>query len=489
MTTPQYPPMDHSAEWQSAWYDQEPFAPDACAEGTIHARLSADSPLAPDEPGLTDSAMSQRLEDYRRLSTLLQALPVETLPANFAGRVLDQLAAGTDDVIRRPETVSSGLPRRLFWARVPMLAASVLGLGMLAALWGTGWPPDLSQERMVSSKRTEATPSGRHESGASRSSGAGMSSLPTQLDRVPQDAVAIVTILLPHQTRSASTSVPTAALAEKVFGDHDISRFSGRPPTDGTRESPDNADSPRLAAPNTAGEFHLADGDDPMLLLVVGESEAIVNSVEDLLHEWELSKMEDEITMVARTELDQHSDEMKQSLGQYLAEIEHSWGQSRPESVVVANRASQRRKISGNSATEEVEQATSEDQSRSRGSMTWLPNDSLTQFQKSWSSEKRDLGGSVAALHPPGPHAPATVAGGVSGGSREVTPPVADAVSPKSVARSSEPPSASKASQSATPFGPQDQKQPGKHESLDAGLAEGRQIRRVLIRIVPQRAG
>ncbi len=62
-----------------------------------------------------------------------------------------------------------------------------------------------------------------------------------------------------------------------------------------------------------------------MQLLVVGESEAIVQAIEQLLRNLEQTELEEEIRAVARTELDQLSSELSPSLGQYLDNLEQTW--------------------------------------------------------------------------------------------------------------------------------------------------------------------
>ena len=212
------------------------------------------------------------------------------------------------------------------------------------------------------------------------------------------------------------------------------------------------------------------------------------DTVEDLLHEWEQSQLEEEIVAVARTELDQHSSEMNQSFGQYLAEVEQSWDQTQPESVQVAIRGMQRRSSVANATAASADQRTEDNPSRSRGLLTWLPHESLVGYSNSHSQDMRDSRASHSGALQQQSRIPSENNNRLLE-ERSDQPALKADAAPESLRRrsgASSPPPAPAAAPQAPPNPNRFAKA---EESLEAVPVEGRQIRRVLIRIVPRPAG
>jgi len=489
MTNPRNPAFDPAAEWQSAWYDQESAAADVGPSGTPLSRLGTPGTQQrvrpePGDSGNDDPAIQQRLDDYRTLSQLLQGLPVEPMPADFTRQVLDRLPVEGQGLNQSTTALPAASPRRSSWGRVSTLAASLLGLGTLATLWGTLSPQQTGSSYSAAGPQRKSN----GQLNLSKSPGNGLASFPSRLKSLPENAVAIVTIHLPQSGSPDSSTNPRVELAEKVFGEHDISRVQDPAQVVG------NLENMATTPPSTTGgapakvAFQQANGDDPMLLLVVGESEAIVKSVEDLLHEWEQSQLEEEIVAVARTELDQHSSEMNQSFGQYLAEVEQSWDQTQPESVQVAIRGMQRRSSVANATAASADQRTEDNPSRSRGLLTWLPHESLVGYSNSHSQDMRDSRASHSGALQQQSRIPSENNNRLLE-ERSDQPALKADAAPESLRRrsgASSPPPAPAAAPQAPPNPNRFAKA---EESLEAVPVEGRQIRRVLIRIVPRPAG
>jgi hypothetical protein len=110
-----------------------------------------------------------------------------------------------------------------------------------------------------------------------------------------------------------------------------------------------------------------------MLLLVVGESEAIVNALEQLLENLEQTESEEQIQSVAQAELQQLSTELNRSLEESLANLENSWNPAGAAAGEIANRDGPRQTAPGNAPAEAIAPGASEVPSRSRGFMAWLP--------------------------------------------------------------------------------------------------------------------
>ncbi|MFN9373503.1 MAG: hypothetical protein ACK6D3_16605 [Planctomycetaceae bacterium] len=345
---------DATEEWQSAWYDRE--------------LANVESALV---EGVAPSPSPGRLQDYQRLSQLLQSLPAESLPADFANRVIAQLPDSVG--ASRPPLQSS--PERGFrrfakpvWAG---LAASLAGLAVLVGRW----QPMTTSSPVASSRQlpAPAAPAAKIAPGVASFESAVRPSLASRLEEIPLEKLAIVRIRVPQRGAVSEAESAAMDLTEQAFGEHSITQVQeGSRSPEGAPAAPQVAAGAKVSSPG--------DPPDPMQLLVVGESEAIVQAIEQLLRNLEQTELEEEIRAVARTELDQLSSELSPSLGQYLDNLEQTWSPAVLAEQVL-NRGVQPSRI-GNPAEPrlpgESGERLKEGHSRSRGSMAWVSPESLT---------------------------------------------------------------------------------------------------------------
>ncbi len=171
---------DATAEWQSAWYDRE--------------LANVESALV---EGVAPSPSPGRLQDYQRLSQLLQSLPAESLPADFANRVIAQLPDSVG--ASRPPLQSS--PERGFrrfakpvWAG---LAASLAGLAVLVGRW----QPMTTSSPVAGSRQlpAPAAPAAKIAPGVASFETAVRPSLASRLEEIPLEKLAIVRIRVPQR--------------------------------------------------------------------------------------------------------------------------------------------------------------------------------------------------------------------------------------------------------------------------------------------------
>jgi hypothetical protein len=359
MTPPTNPsphdlPGDIAEEWQSAWYDRELSASESAAVGTASLR----------EP------TAERQQDYQRLSHLLQSLPFEGLPPDFASRVISRLP---HEPLAVP--LPTAEPKAQGWAGLPQrhlgwLAASLVGLGTLVTLWR----PAVSTNSQGSRSPREATDQSL-EIIANSQTPSGLEARPSlaaQLQEISADDLVYVRIRVPRGPRSPD-GIAAIDLTEEAFGENFITQVSE---TQGVADSAPAPPGPAPAGDAAAGfgRRTMAGPEDPMLLLVVGESEAIVHSLEQLLRNLEQTELEDEIRAVAQTELDELARQLNHSLVQSLADLEQSWS---PAPLAASETADRRlaRVAKQNAPAALLPERGSEGQLRSRGSMAWLPPD------------------------------------------------------------------------------------------------------------------
>jgi hypothetical protein len=363
-------PGDTAEEWQSAWYDREPSIGGSAAPG--HG----------DQP----EADPVRIQDYQRLSQLLRALPVEPLPGDFASRVMAHLPARAPALLPRAESPRAESPQVDRPARFPRypaawLAASVAGVAILVARWQSG-----TTQPMQSGAPSRIAESGHALPSKFKTSPAGLlarSTLASQLNDIPPETLAFVRIRVPQRGTSPQAQDQAIGMTERAFGEQLITqategqRLPEALPTPQSPAPPIPA--PNEAEPPVAGQRTTAGPADPMLLLVVGESEAIVNALERLLENLEQTELDEEIQSVAQAELERLSTDLNRSLEESLANLEQSWNPAGAPAPQIANRGGASRFLKENPPADkpQVPRGVPEGPSRTRGSMAWLPPDSL----------------------------------------------------------------------------------------------------------------
>lgn len=356
MTPPNHPPSDDLPadelqgdaidEWQSAWYDREQASPES---------VSAEHPPLLPTPG--------RLQDYQRISQMLQSLPVEPLPADFVSRVVSLMPDEQTGPWPRTQSATDGGLRwfsPFFWG---CLAASLAGLVVVVGRWQPMGPSNLSDR--ASRPLTSAASAVR-------------SALASQLEEIPPEKLAIVRIRVPQRGALSDAEIAAMNLTVQAFGEHWITQV---PEDARLAKGAPAAPGPAPVAARTAGTGVASTGEvsDPRQLLVVGESEAIVQAIEQLLRNLEQTELEEEIRAVARTEFDQLSSELSPSLGQFLDKLEQTWSPAGLPAEQVVNRETRPSNLDNATAAglrEETPDGTRLSQTRSRGSMAWVPPDS-----------------------------------------------------------------------------------------------------------------
>ena len=350
-------PGDPLEEWQSAWFDRE---------------LSTEHGVAQGNPGLREPD-PVRLHEYQRLSQLLQSLPVERLPADFASRLIADLADPKLAPLPHTELPKPGRPPGFFPRRLAWLVASLAGVAVLVARWQPAVAP--SRTPADSSPFAELAPSAKLTAAASSPGLATRESLVARLNDIPSEELAIIRIRVPQRGANSPTESEAMDLTERAFGEHLITQVTdGRQLAEGPPAS--LSPPPATAGAPGAGLRTTASPADPMLLLVVGESEAIVQSLEQLLQNLEQTQLEEEIEAVAQTELNQLSAELNRSLGESLANLEESWSPAGTSGIERTHQL-EPQAATKNVAANTLRRGTPEGQPRSRGSMAWLPPDSL----------------------------------------------------------------------------------------------------------------
>ena len=95
-----------------------------------------------------------------------------------------------------------------------------------------------------------------------------------------------------------------------------------------------------------------------------------------MMQNLEQTQLEEEIEAVAQTELNQLSAELNRSLGESLANLEESWSPAGTSGIERTHQL-EPQAATKNVAANTLRRGTPEGQPRSRGSMAWLPPDSL----------------------------------------------------------------------------------------------------------------
>jgi hypothetical protein len=381
-------PGDAADEWQSAWHD--------CELSNTESVPSESRPLA---------ATPGRLQDYQCLSQLLQSLPVEPMPPEFASRVI-ALLPDSASVPRSPsqsaphksapdksapdKSASEGGFRRFsmpFWG---CLAASLTGLIVFVGRWQPLAPSN--QSAQDTQPPVPSASAAKIDSGAAKVELAVRPSLASQLEEIPPEKLAIVRIRVPQRGAISDAESAAMNLTVRAFGEHWITQVPEGPRLP---EGTPAAQGPSQVAARAAdsGGVLSADPPDPMQLLVVGESEAIVQAIEQLLRNLEQTELEEEIRAVARTELDQFSTELSPSLGQFLDNLEQTWSPAvlpAKQVVIRGMQPSPGENASAAGPREEARDGNSERQPHSRGSMAWVPPASIPLPISSGSLETSD---------------------------------------------------------------------------------------------------
>ena len=376
-------PGDAADEWQSAWHDRE--------LSNTESVPSESRPLA---------ATPGRLQDYQCLSQLLQSLPVEPMPPEFASRVI-ALLPDSASVPRSPsqsapdksapdKSASEGGFRRFsmpFWG---CLAASLTGLIVFVGRWQPLAPSN--QSARDTQPPVPSASAAKIDSGAAKVELAVRPSLASQLEEIPPEKLAIVRIRVPQRGAISDAESAAMNLTVRAFGEHWITQVPEGPQLpEGTPAAPGPSQVAARAA--DSGGVLSADPPDPMQLLVVGESEAIVQAIEQLLRNLEQTELEEEIRAVARTELDQFSTELSPSLGQFLDNLEQTWSPAvlpAKQVVIRGMQPSPGENASAAGLREEARDGNSERQPHSRGSMAWVPPASIPLPISSGSLETSD---------------------------------------------------------------------------------------------------
>ena len=355
--TPQDLPGHTAEEWQSAWYDRE-----LSSENSVEV-----GPAGPRKPDPV------RLQDYQRLSQLLRALPVEPLPADFASRVMARLPEGSSAPSSQPGSSQPDRPARFPLRRLAWLAASLAGVAVLVARWQPQGPaPGQGVAPPLSSKSAPASDGGF--SGASASLAA-RPTLAFQLNHIPPEKLAIVRIRVPQRGTNLQATDEAMDLTERAFGEQQITQATEVERVPGVL--PDLPSPPLDATqPAVAGLRTTAGPADPMLLLVVGESEAIVKGLEQLLENLEQTELEEEIQAVAQTELEQLSTDLNRSLEEYLVSLEQSWAPAEAAATDFDPGGGRPLLREEKSPPVGLQKEAPAAPSRTRGWMAWLPADS-----------------------------------------------------------------------------------------------------------------
>ena len=274
-----------------------------------------------------------------------------------------------------------------FWG---CLAASLTGLIVFVGRWQPLAPSN--QSARDTQPPVPSASAAKIDSGAAKVELAVRPSLASQLEEIPPEKLAIVRIRVPQRGAISDAESAAMNLTVRAFGEHWITQVPEGPQLpEGTPAAPGPSQVAARAA--DSGGVLSADPPDPMQLLVVGESEAIVQAIEQLLRNLEQTELEEEIRAVARTELDQFSTELSPSLGQFLDNLEQTWSPAvlpAKQVVIRGMQPSPGENASAAGLREEARDGNSERQPHSRGSMAWVPPASIPLPISSGSLETSD---------------------------------------------------------------------------------------------------